>query len=51
MKNKLLLLILLSFTFVLHAQNFIPFQGIALDGSGKALASKKIGIKISILKA
>ncbi len=50
MKNKLLLLILLSFSFALQAQNFIPFQGIALDGQGKALVSKKIGIKISILK-
>ena len=50
MKNKLLLLSLLIFPFVLQAQNFIPFQGIALDGSGKALTSKKIGIKISILK-
>ena len=50
MKNKLLVLTLLIFPFVLQAQNFIPFQGIALDGSGKALSSKKIGIKISILK-
>ena len=50
MKNKLLVLTLLILPFVLQAQNFIPFQGIALDGSGKALSSKKIGIKISILK-
>jgi hypothetical protein len=51
MRNIYLLFAFLVFAqFSLHAQNFIPFQGIALDGAGKALVSKKIGIKISIIK-
>ena len=51
MRNIYLFFALLFFVQIsIHAQNFIPFQGIAMDGSGKALSSKKIGIKISILK-
>lgn len=32
------------------SQNFIPFQGIAVDGSGKSVASQKISLRLSILR-
>ncbi len=33
-----------------YSQNFIPFQGIALDGVGKVISGQKISLRLSILK-
>lgn len=49
MKKIILFFFICLPQFVL-SQNFIPFQGIALDANGKTLSIQKIGIKISILK-
>lgn len=50
MKKIFLLTILLFTTIQSFSQNFIPFQGIATDGSGKVISSQKISLRISILK-
>lgn len=52
MKNGILfyvIILFLSLTNIVSAQSYIPFQGIALDKDGKAVDTKKIAIKISLL--
>lgn len=51
MKFKFIIIVILTFlTNSLIAQNFIPFQGIALDGTGKSIPSQKISLRLTILK-
>jgi hypothetical protein len=52
MRKSILIYILVFFVGIIHivsAQSYIPFQGIALDKDGKAVDTKKINIKISLL--
>jgi len=50
MKKLILTTLFFLIIYQSFSQNFIPFQGIALDGSGKAIQSQRISLRLSILK-